>query len=139
MCRDLYQENGVTDISWRKVHEMIFRGVSGQESVIGVIDDVPSQQLQGSICLLVNTAWYSDSPQLVDAFDYVRPEYRKSNNAKGLLEFAKSCSDRLGIPLMSGVFSNQRTEAKIRLFRRSMGAPAGAFFLYNGKTGKDSK
>jgi hypothetical protein len=40
-----------------------------------------------------------------------------------------------GIPLAIGVMSNTRTEAKIRLYERVFGAPAGVYFLYNAKTG----
>ena len=46
--------------------------------------------------------------------------------------------DDLGIPLIIGVLSNQRTEAKIRLYERQFGAPAGAFFLYNVHTGHEN-
>jgi hypothetical protein len=39
------------------------------------------------------------------------------------------------MPLLIGVLSNHRTEAKVRLYERQFGKPTGAFFLYNGSTG----
>jgi hypothetical protein len=42
----------------------------------------------------------------------------------------------MGMPLLIGVLSNSRTEAKIRLYKRHFGEPAGAYFLYNARTGE---
>jgi hypothetical protein len=68
---------------------------------------------------------------------YVHPDYRaaKGGRARKLVEFAKKVSEELELPLMIGILSNSRTDAKTRLYERQFGAPAGAFFLYGIKTG----
>jgi hypothetical protein len=38
--------------------------------------------------------------------------------------------------MLIGVLSNHRTEGKVKLYGRIFGDSAGAFFLYNAKTGK---
>jgi hypothetical protein len=40
------------------------------------------------------------------------------------------------MPLMIGVMSNSRTDAKVKLYERQFGNPAGSFFLYGVKTGE---
>jgi putative aminopeptidase FrvX len=69
---------------------------------------------------------------------YVHPEYRasKGGRARKLVEFAKKCSEELNLPLMIGVLSNSRTDAKIKLYERQFGNPVGTFFLYGVKTGE---
>jgi hypothetical protein len=68
---------------------------------------------------------------------FVHPDYRaaKGGRARKLVEFAKKVSEKLEMPLMIGVLSNSRTDAKTRLYERQFGNPAGAFFLYGMKTG----
>ena len=68
---------------------------------------------------------------------FVHPDFRsaKGGRAKKLCEFSKSVSDELGIPLIIGVVSTDRTRGKVRLYERVFGEPAGAFFLYGAKTG----
>ena len=64
-------------------------------------------------------------------------DYRnaKGGRARRLCEFSKKVSNELGIPLIIGVLSNNRTEAKVRMYQRIFGEPSGAFFLYNARTG----
>jgi hypothetical protein len=57
--------------------------------------------------------------------------YRNSTNSNDLIAWAKAMSIHFSLPLMAGVVSNQRTQAKIRHFRRAFGEPVGAFFLFN--------
>ena len=68
---------------------------------------------------------------------FIHPDYRsaKGGRARRLCEFSKQAADSLGIPLIIGVLSNNRTEAKVRLYKRQFGEPSGAFFLYNARTG----
>jgi hypothetical protein len=81
--------------------------------------------------------WYSDADVLEEKAIFVDPEYRsaKGGRARRLCEFSKQVSDKLGIPLIIGVLSNHRTEAKVKLYERQFGKPSGAFFLYNAQTG----
>jgi hypothetical protein len=48
-----------------------------------------------------------------------------------LISFGKKCAIDIGVPLMMGILSGERTEAKVRLYCRQFGTPAGAFFLSN--------
>jgi len=87
--------------------------------------------LEGMIYLLISQLWYTDSLHLEEIFNFVRPEYRKgTTNARALISFAKKCADEAPLPLVIGVISSQQTEAKIRLYRKFLGLPMGAFFVY---------
>ena len=85
------------------------------------------------IQLSISEYWYSDHKLLEELYNYVRPEHRRSNNAKALIEYAKYCAREMDLPLLIGVVSNERTAEKIRLYRRRLGEPSGAYFLYNAK------
>jgi hypothetical protein len=79
--------------------------------------------------------WYTKEPHLEELWAFVRPEFRKSRNAQALVEFAKALAVELKRPLLIGVLSSHRTEQKVRMYRRKLGAPKGAYFLYNAETG----
>lgn len=79
----------------------------------------------------LGSVWYSDQTVLEELSSFVLPEFRRSNNAKDLIDFAKGCAKQIGVPLIIGIVSNHRTQAKVELYRRRLGAPAGAFFLAN--------
>jgi hypothetical protein len=81
--------------------------------------------------MLISSFWYSDEYCLEELFSYVRPEFRRSSNAKDLVEFGKRCSKEIGIPLVIGVVSNIRTQAKVSLYKRQLSDPVGAYFAYN--------
>ncbi|MDE2101789.1 MAG: hypothetical protein KGL39_31370, partial [Patescibacteria group bacterium] len=68
--------------------------------------------------------------------NYVRPEFRRTSNARDLIEFGKHCAKELGIPLVIGVVSNERTRAKMELYRRRLGDPVGGYFMYPPKAPK---
>ncbi len=105
--------------------------------VIGVIGGAPGEQLEGLIILKLGSMWYNLEPIIHEQVIYVAPEFRsaKGGRARKLAEWAKVTSEKLGIPLAIGVLSNTRTEAKVRLFERVFGPPAGVYFLHNAKTG----
>jgi hypothetical protein len=54
----------------------------------------------------------------------------EENYGPRLIEFAKKCADEIGLPLTIGILTNQRMEGKVRLYRRSLGVPAGAWFVH---------
>ena len=134
MGRDLHRENGLLNLAEDKIEDIAYRGIKGDGGVIGVIGAV--RLVQAIIHLVIGQYWYTNDVHIEELYSYVRPEFRKSDNAKSLIEFAKRCSDRMKIPLLIGVVSNHRTEEKVRLYRRRLGCPAGAYFLYNAKTGE---
>lgn len=131
MCYELHRENGMFRMSERKVREYIEVALNRKGAVIGVIGE-PGKRLQGSIYLLVSDHWYTDEWHLQELWSYVRPEFRKSNNAKELVNFSKRCSDEFHIPTVISIVSNDRTRAKIGLFQRMLGTAIGAVFVYNG-------
>jgi hypothetical protein len=133
ICRRLHDENGVFPMSDAKVRDMLRRAFNKQGGIIGVIG-APGH-IEALICLILYQNWYSEQWYLNELFNYVLPEYRRSENAKELIIFAKACALDLRLPLMIGVLSNERTEAKVRLYQRQLGPASGAFFLVNGQTG----
>lgn len=136
LCRELYTENGVFEVNFDKVQDMVrcalHRAPSARFPIPGLIGVIgPPEKPEASICLRLSDSWYSDDWVLQDAFNYVHPDYRRTSHAKDLLSFAKKCADDMEVPLMVGVVSNIRTEAKVRLVERMM-PKVGAVFLYRG-------
>jgi hypothetical protein len=124
----MHTENGLFKMDEDLVWAMIRTATNGKDGIIGLIKG--PEGIEAAICLMVTSLWYTRELHLGDVFDFVHPKFRRSTRAKSMLQFAKRCSDEMGIPLMTGVVSNVRTESKIRLFERQM-KKAGAFFLYN--------
>jgi hypothetical protein len=93
--------------------------------------------LEAAVLIKVGPTWYSNASVLEERAIFVHPKYRGAlgGRASRLMTWAKTVSDRMAMPLLIGVLSNERTEAKVRAYRRHFGEPAGAFWLYNAKTG----
>lgn len=128
ICRENHQENGQFTLSMPKVEAMIDRAFNRQGAIIGVVGG--HNRVEGAILLVIGQPWYTDDWCLEEVFNFVHPEFRRSSHAKDMLTFSKRCSDELGIPLVIGVASNERTEAKLRLYRRQLGDPVGGFFIH---------
>lgn len=126
LCRMLHEENGLFPLDDDMVRDTI-RKAFNKQGFIGVIG--AKDALEGIIYMVISNFWYSKKPHLEELFNYVHPDHRKSEHAKSLIEFAKKCATN-DIRLVIGVISNTRTEAKIRLYERRLGKPAGAFFVY---------
>lgn len=110
----------------------------GGQAVIGIAGE--PGKLEGSVYLYVSSTFVSDAPFLMELWNYVFPAYRKSDNAKALIAFSKAVANIMRMPLVMGVMSHERTEAKCRLYSRALGRPAlGSFFLYNGDCADDSR
>lgn len=129
ICRQNHSENGQFSLSLPKVQTMVGRAFNDGGAVIGAVGKV-GQPIEGIIMLLITQFWYTSDWCLDEVLNYVRPEYRKSTNAKDMISFGKRCSDELGIPLVIGVFSNERTKAKMELYKRQLGEPIGGYFLH---------
>jgi hypothetical protein len=128
--RLIHAESGVMPISEERIEEYALRGINQDKAVMGVIG--PVGNIEAAVYLVIGRFWYSDDFHLEELFAFVRPDCRKSDNAKALLEFEKNCSIKLGIPLLMGVISTTRTAAKIRLYERRLGKQSGAYFLLRG-------
>jgi hypothetical protein len=93
----------------------------------------PPGRLEASTCLLISETYYSCAWHLSELWNFVKPEFRKSRNAEALIEFGKKCSNEIGIPLITGIITNSKLAQKVRLYRKRLGYPAGAFFIYNAE------
>lgn len=130
LSRMLWNENGLFSLDEDRVRAILHRCLyPNGGGIMGVIGG--PGKLEGMICLLLSQFWYSSEWVLEEVFNFVHPEYRKSKHARLLLAFAKHSAEACGIPLSIGIVSNKRTEAKVRLYRSELGAPAGAFFIHN--------
>lgn len=130
-------ENGFVSPDPKKLLSEIWPALNLNKGIVGIIGDENSDKLEGAVLLRVGTMWYSNSQVLEEKAIFIHPDYRsaKGGRARRLCEFSKQAADSLSIPLIIGVLSNTRTEAKVRLYERQFGKPSGAFFLYNATTG----
>lgn len=133
LCERLHEENGMFTMNHDKVRVTLDRAFKKQGGVLAGIG--PKGKLQGLLCLLLSSFWYSDDPHWEELFLYVIPEYRKSKNAVELLRFAKWCSDETDFPLFIGILSDNSTARKELLYERQLKIPGGngRFFVYNNK------
>lgn len=127
----MLEENNIgsslAEIDQEIVAQKIRKALTRDLSIMGVIGE--PGKLEAMIYLDVNSFWYSRKPHLMELFNFVDPEHRRSAHAKSLINFAKQCVTE-NTKLVIGVVSNERTEAKVRLYERQLGKPAGAFFVY---------
>jgi hypothetical protein len=131
-----HNENGAFSLAADRVDWFINRAVKpqlipqwdmGPRGVIGVIGDVG--RLEGLVFVCIGNFWYSDQKHLEEYIVYVDPECRRSRHAQSLIRWMKQQSDRLDVPLLTGVISNERTHAKCELYGRML-PKAGEFYLY---------
>ena len=135
-----YNEIGFREFNQMKALQCLWNALNKNNGICGIIVG-DNGQIQGYVLLEVGEFWYSDSKWLVERTIFVHPDFReaKGGRARALCEFAKQSADSLNLPLMIGITSDQRTEAKVRLYERQFGKPSGAFFMYNaGKGGQQS-
>lgn len=132
LCRENHGDNGQFGLSMSKVEGMVDRAFERNGAVIGVTG---KDRIEGAILLLISQFWYTDDWCLEEVFNFVRPDYRKTTHAKDMIRFAKRCSDELNIPLVIGVVANERTRAKMELYRRQLGDPVGGYFLHRPTNG----
>lgn len=133
-------ENGFLNPNPAKLAADIWLALAQDHGIVGIIGK-RGGVIEGTVILRIGTMWYSDSLVVEEKAIFIRPEYRnaKGGRARKLCEFSKKVADTLGIPLIIGVLSNNRTQAKVRLYERQFGKPTGALFLYGAKTGEFAK
>jgi len=130
-------ENGFLNPNPQKLAAEIWPALHQDHGICAVIGK-PNGMIEGLVLLRIGSMWYSDSQVVEEKAIFIYPQFRsaKGGRAKQLCEFSKKVADTLGIPLIIGVLSNSRTEAKVRMYERQFGPPSGAFFLYGAQTGK---
>jgi hypothetical protein len=128
------EENGFLDASVPRLLNDVWPALNQDKGLCGVIGH--GRAIEGMVVLRIGTLYYSDQACIEEKVIYVHPEFRaaKGGRAKRLCEFGKHVSDMLGLPLVIGVLSNTRTAAKVKMYERIFGEPAGAFFLYGAQT-----
>lgn len=129
-------ENGLGAPNTQKMLQLMWRACTHNKAIAGVIEG-PTGELEAATLLVIEEQGHTCEPVLVEQSVYVRPEFRSARGGRAakLTEFNKSVALRLGLPLLIGVLSNERTAAKIRLYERIFGKPAGAYWLFNARTG----
>lgn len=129
-------ENAVIAPEPTRLLEDIYAALSLHQGIVGIIGK-PGEQIEGAVLLRIGNLWYSSTPAVEEKAVFVHPDYRtkKPSRARPLIEFSKKVADDLGIPLIMGVLSSERTASKIALYKRQFGEPAGVYFLYGATTG----
>ena len=131
------EENGLSRPNPTKLLSEIWSSLNLHHGIVGIIGDI-DKPLEAAILLRVESLWYTDELSVVERAIFVNPEFRqaKGGRAARCCEFATSVAKKLGVPLVIGIISNQRTEAKKRLYERSFGPPVGHYWVVGGKTGE---
>ncbi|MCB8880135.1 GNAT family N-acetyltransferase [Acidisoma cellulosilytica] len=121
----MHAENGMAAMDPDLVAHSLLRGLHRDKAVVGIVDD--EGKIAASVGLFVGRWWYSYDSHLEDFWNYVDPDYRKHHIARPVIEFAKRAADNIGVPLLMGVTSNERTAAKVRLYERQLPFVGAAF------------
>jgi GNAT superfamily N-acetyltransferase len=129
-------ENGLHNPDPQKLLAEIWASLNLHHGIVGIIGE-PNKPFEAAILLRVESLWYTSDLSVVERAIFVHPDYRnaKGGRASKLCSFAKKASETLGYPLVIGILSNERTEAKVRLYERQFGRPAGAYWIFGGHTG----
>ncbi len=128
----MHAEMGFFNVNQTKVVEGIKVATERRGGIIYVIED--RGRVVATLGMVFAQEWYSDDEFLTERWNFVHPDFRKTDCARKLLEQAKWTHERfrvLGsvIPVQVGINSFDRTEAKIRMYARHMPC-IGAYFIY---------
>ncbi len=124
----LHGENGLFSLSLKKRDGLLDRYYDGKGAIIGVIGEIGDPV--ATIYVSLTQPEYTDDWALVEVWNFVRDDQRHSTHARHLIEYAKFLSSEMRIPLLIGILSNHRTEAKVRLYERTLDK-VGAYFVWN--------
>lgn len=140
LASQVSNENGIFSPTLEMVAGEIWAALHQDHGIVGVIG-APGDSLEGFVLLRVGNTWYSQAEIIEEKTVFVSRKFRsaKGGRARKLCEFSKKVADDLGLPLLIGILSNQRTKGKVEMYKRVFGEPAGAFFLYGAHTGAWSK
>lgn len=126
-----YEEQPIFPLDEDKMREMIKHCVNRKGGFVGVIDGEDGK-LEGYIIAVLSQFWYTKAWHLEELSNFVRPDLRalRPGHAKNLINYAKAFADVMDYPIIIGILSTQKLEAKIRLYRRQA-TQVGAVFAYN--------
>jgi hypothetical protein len=128
ICKEEWEEHPQFSLSQERLVRKIDDILEEGKGVVGIIR---RSEIEAVMILQISQYWNSSDFCLEELLNFVRPAYRRSTNAKDMIQFAKRCSDELAIPLVIGVVSNERTAAKIQLYERQLGKSCGGVFMYS--------
>lgn len=134
----LHAENGMYRLNKDKVIAGIQMATDRKGAIIYVIE--ADNRVVASLGMVIVADWYSNDEYLAERWNFVHPEYRKSNYARMLLEQGKWTYEffKKGgrqMPFQCGINSFDRTEAKVRMYARHMPC-VGAWFMFGEPTGE---
>lgn len=133
-----HQENAKFPIAPDKVDTFVTRALKpelvpawdlGPRGAIGVIG--PIGALEGCCLLFISSYWYTHEHHLEEFLVFVDPRCRVSGHGRALINWMKEQTEVTGLPLITGIISTIRTEAKVRMYERML-PKVGAFFMYGG-------
>jgi GNAT superfamily N-acetyltransferase len=128
----LHAENAPFSMNRDKVMLGIQYATERKGGIIFVIDEGPRVVATMGMCVAQD--WYTDDEYLLERWNFVHPDYRRSDYARKLLEQGKWAHEWFKskgkiMPFFCGINSLLRTEAKIRMYARHMPL-IGAYFMY---------
>lgn len=140
ICTLASDENGFLEADPVLMLNEIWPALNRERGIVGIIG-TENGAIEGAVLLRIGKMWYSHTDIIEEKGIFIHPDFRaaKGGRAKRLCAFSKRIADDLGIPLIIGVLSNSRTEAKVRMYEREFGKPSGAFFLHGANTGDFAK
>ena len=118
---EMHQETALASLDEAKSRWWIRKGLNRDKAIVGAIGT--PDRVEASIGLFVGNFWYapSDDVHLEDHWNYCGQEYRKSRHAHAMLDWARQVQTAMGMPVILGVLSTKRTQAKVELFKRAIG------------------
>ena len=133
------EENGLTRPNPEKLLHEIWSSLNLHHGIVGIIGE-QGKPLEAAVLLRCEALWYSDDLVLNERAVFVAEPFRqaKGGRASKLIDFAVAAAQKLEMPLVVGVLSNQRTEGKVKMYGRKLGDASGAYWIVNGRTGKKS-
>lgn len=128
------EEAGISNLNQMMLLEDVWPALNVDGGLVGIIGK-PGGEIEGFVLLRIGTRWYSNNLIIEEKLIFVHPDYRnaKGGRARRLCEFSQKAADALGLPLIIGVLSDIRTEAKIRMYERQFGKQTGAYWVYTPK------
>jgi hypothetical protein len=130
------EENSFLPAKTELILNEVWPAVNQDKGICGCIGPAGGQ-LEAIVILRIGNIYYSEQACVEEKLLFCAPQFRsaKGGRAHKLCEYSKHVADILDLPLLIGVCSSERTRAKVKMYERIFGEPAGAYWLYRTKTG----
>lgn len=125
MLVQIQDEFPVKSINPGKAYNMVRTVIKEGVVFLAIIDG----EIVGSLGLMAAPWWFSDEIFLRDFWTVVKKARRNTRAITLLFEAAMAFSDETNVPLVLGLFSDQKRRLKSRLYRQRF-KPIGEFFTY---------